>query len=85
MVEHSLLESWFEFTKQNGLIFFFKTGSRSIVAGWGATNPESVHRPKVLQAVDVYTLNNTLCEQWHVQAGIRSVPGSQTIKIMTVN
>jgi len=48
-----------------------KTGSRSIVAGWGATNPESVHRPKVLQAVDVYTLNNTLCEQWHVQAGIR--------------
>lgn len=48
-----------------------KIGARSIVAGWGATDPESVQRPKVLQAVDVYTVNNTECEQWHIDAGIR--------------
>jgi len=46
-------------------------GSRTIVAGWGATDPDSVRRPKVLQAVDVVTINNTQCETWHSHAGIR--------------
>jgi len=46
-------------------------GARSIVAGWGAMDPDSVRRPKVLQAVDVYTVDNPMCEKWHVEAGIR--------------
>jgi len=46
-------------------------GTRSIVAGWGAMDPDSVRRPKVLQAVDVYTVDNRVCENWHVEAGIR--------------
>ena len=48
-----------------------ETGERTIVAGWGATQPDQGSRPKVLQAVDVYTLNNTDCETWHLAAGIR--------------
>ncbi|XP_023333489.1 serine proteinase stubble isoform X1 [Eurytemora carolleeae] len=48
-----------------------ETGERTIVAGWGATQPDQGSRPKVLQAVDVYTLNNTDCESWHLAAGIR--------------
>eukprot|EP00088_Acartia_fossae_P044944 TRINITY_DN4799_c0_g2_i1.p1 TRINITY_DN4799_c0_g2~~TRINITY_DN4799_c0_g2_i1.p1 ORF type:complete len:356 (-),score=77.21 TRINITY_DN4799_c0_g2_i1:780-1847(-) len=44
---------------------------RTIVAGWGAMKADSVRRPKVLQAVDVMTLNNTECERWHSRAGIR--------------
>jgi len=46
-------------------------GVRSYVAGWGATDPDSYSRPKILQAVDVITINNTECEQWHRSAGIR--------------
>jgi len=46
-------------------------GVRSFVSGWGATDPDSYNRPKVLQAVDVLTINNTDCEEWHRSAGIR--------------
>jgi len=46
-------------------------GKQTIVAGWGATKVDSVRRPKVLQAVDVWTLDNQECERWHMKAGIR--------------
>jgi len=46
-------------------------GVRGFVAGWGATDPEKHSRPKTLQAVDVITINNTECEEWHRTAGIR--------------
>jgi len=48
-----------------------KVGERSIVAGWGAMDPDSVQRPKVLQAVEVLTIENRICEEWHQTAGIR--------------
>ena len=35
------------------------------VAGWGATHPTLLTRPKVLQTTEVVTLENKLCEQWH--------------------
>ena len=46
-------------------------GVRGFVSGWGATDPEKHSRPKTLQAVDVITINNTECEEWHKAAGIR--------------
>jgi len=46
-------------------------GVRSYVSGWGATDPDKHSRPKILQAVDVLTINNTDCEAWHRSAGIR--------------
>jgi len=46
-------------------------GVRGFVSGWGATDPEKNTRPKTLQAVDVITINNTECEEWHRTAGIR--------------
>ena len=40
-------------------------GVTAFVSGWGATDPEKNSRPKVLQAVDVITINSTDCENWH--------------------
>jgi hypothetical protein len=42
-----------------------------VVAGWGATDPDSVSRPKVLQAVEVVTVDNNVCMGWHLATGIR--------------
>jgi len=47
------------------------SGVRSWVSGWGATHPDKHSRPKTLQAVDVITINNTECELWHRDAGIK--------------
>jgi len=47
------------------------SGVKSYVSGWGATDPNENARPKVLQAVDVFTINNSECEDWHRSAGIR--------------
>lgn len=44
---------------------------QSIVAGWGAMHSDSKRRPKVLQAVDVMTIENNECESWHMKSGIR--------------
>ena len=44
---------------------------QSIVAGWGAMQSDSKRRPKVLQAVDVMTIENNECERWHMRSGIR--------------
>jgi len=45
-------------------------GSSAMVAGWGATEPDSIRRPKELQAVDVNVVDNKLCERWHAKKGI---------------
>jgi len=50
-----------------------RSGERVIVAGWGAVHADSVRRPKVLQAVDVFTIDNQQCEKWHQESGIRVV------------
>ena len=41
-----------------------------MVAGWGATEPDSIRRPKELQAVDVNVVDNKQCEKWHAKKGI---------------
>jgi transmembrane serine protease 6 len=46
-------------------------GERAVVAGWGATDPDSASRPKILQAVEVLTLENSVCMSWHLATGIR--------------
>jgi len=46
-------------------------GETAFVSGWGATDSDKNSRPKVLQAVDVITINSTDCENWHRNAGIR--------------
>ncbi len=51
---------------------FTPPGTRAVVAGWGATDPDSVSRPKVLQAVEVETIENSVCMSWHLRTGIRS-------------
>lgn len=45
-------------------------GSKAMVAGWGATEANSIRRPKELQAVDVKVVDNNKCEQWHANNGI---------------
>ena len=45
-------------------------GTKAMVAGWGATKPDSMRRPKELQAVDVNVVDSTMCEQWHESNGI---------------
>ena len=45
-------------------------GSKAMVAGWGATEPDSIRRPKELQAVDVNVVDNSQCENWHASKGI---------------
>lgn len=40
-------------------------GLEARVAGWGATHPTLLTRPKVLQTTEVVTVDNKLCEQWH--------------------
>ena len=45
-------------------------GSTAMVAGWGATEPDSIRRPRELQAVDVNVVDNKQCEQWHSKKGI---------------
>ena len=40
-------------------------GVEARVAGWGATHPTLLTRPKVLQTTEVVTVDNKLCEQWH--------------------
>jgi len=40
------------------------------VAGWGATHPHLLTRPKVLQSVEVVTVDNKVCEKWHWASGI---------------
>ena len=45
--------------------------TKAVVAGWGATDPDSVSRPKVLQAVEVETIDNSVCMNWHLRTGIR--------------
>ena len=41
-----------------------------MVAGWGATEADSMRRPKELQAVDVKVVDNKKCEKWHANKGI---------------
>ena len=55
-------------------------GKPSIVAGWGAMNANSKRRPKVLQAVDVMTLDNKECEIWHKRSGIRYSYSTSSLK-----
>jgi len=45
-------------------------GSSAMVAGWGATEPDSIRRPRELQAVDVNVVDNKQCEEWHAMKGI---------------
>lgn len=45
-------------------------GLEARVAGWGATHPTLLTRPKVLQTTEVITVDNKVCEQWHWKAGI---------------
>ena len=45
-------------------------GSKAMVAGWGATEADSMRRPKELQAVDVKVVDNKKCEKWHANKGI---------------
>lgn len=40
-------------------------GTVAMVAGWGATKPNSPGRPRELQAVDVKTVPGNVCERWH--------------------
>ena len=42
-----------------------RPGLEARVAGWGATHPKLLTRPKVLQTTEVVTVDNKLCEQWH--------------------
>ena len=42
-----------------------RPGEQVSVAGWGATHPTRLTRPKVLQTTEVITVDNKLCEQWH--------------------
>ena len=42
-----------------------RPGLEARVAGWGATHPTLLTRPKVLQTTEVVTVDNKLCEQWH--------------------
>jgi len=40
-------------------------GTKAMVAGWGATHPDSTTRPRELQAVDVKVVESSTCERWH--------------------
>jgi len=48
-----------------------EVGQRAWVAGWGATDPESTNRPKILQAVEVAVIDSGDCEAWHKDRGIK--------------
>lgn len=48
----------------------FKEDTVAMVAGWGATKPDSIRRPKNLQAVDVKVVESQRCEKWHRKNGI---------------
>ncbi|GIX77822.1 serine proteinase stubble [Caerostris extrusa] len=45
-------------------------GRTAYAAGWGALEPGSKLRPKVLQFVPVPIINNKVCETWHRKQGI---------------
>ncbi|KAG8189134.1 hypothetical protein JTE90_018428 [Oedothorax gibbosus] len=45
-------------------------GRTAYAAGWGALEPGSKLRPKVLQFVPVPVINNAVCETWHRKQGI---------------
>lgn len=45
-------------------------GVSARVSGWGATHPDMMTRPKVLQSVEVITVENKECERWHWMSGI---------------
>ncbi|GIY63635.1 serine proteinase stubble [Caerostris darwini] len=45
-------------------------GRTAYAAGWGALEPGSKLRPKVLQFVPVSIINNKVCETWHRKQGI---------------
>ncbi|KAF8763942.1 testisin-like [Argiope bruennichi] len=45
-------------------------GRTAYAAGWGALEPGSKLRPKVLQFVSVPVINNKICENWHRKQGI---------------
>jgi len=44
-----------------------RPGTRAMVAGWGATRPDSARRPTELQAVDVKVVESRTCERWHLR------------------
>ncbi|XP_076366532.1 trypsin-1-like [Tachypleus tridentatus] len=46
-------------------------GQIAYVTGWGALEPGSKLRPKVLQHVPVPVINNRVCEMWHGLQGIQ--------------
>jgi len=48
-----------------------EVGQPAWVAGWGATDPESTDRPKILQAVEVAVIDSKDCEAWHRARGIK--------------
>ncbi|GBL77167.1 Serine proteinase stubble [Araneus ventricosus] len=48
-------------------------GSIGYAAGWGALEPGSKLRPKILQYVPVPIINNQMCEGWHRRRGINIV------------
>merc|ERR1712013_15333 len=50
---------------------FTEVGQPAWVAGWGATDPESTDRPKILQAVEVAVIDSKDCEAWHRARGIK--------------
>ncbi|XP_071034270.1 serine protease 33 isoform X2 [Parasteatoda tepidariorum] len=45
-------------------------GKTAYAAGWGALEPGSKLRPKVLQYVGVPVIENKVCETWHRKQGI---------------
>jgi transmembrane serine protease 6 len=45
----------------------------AMVAGWGATKPDSTERPRNLQAVDVKIVETLRCEDWHRANGIKVI------------
>ena len=45
-------------------------GTNAMVAGWGATQADSIRRPRELQAADVNVVDSGKCEKWHATNGI---------------
>jgi hypothetical protein len=43
----------------------FSNDSVAMVTGWGATEADSIKRPRELQVADVNVVSSELCEKWH--------------------
>ena len=63
------------FSREFASIIYFVRSSVRLICQFAHANFVHVYKLKtmwqVLQAVDVYTVDNRVCENWHVEAGIR--------------